>query len=98
MNQPFDAGKLAEDLQKLINEAEALLRTTAVETGDRAAEVREQAQDTLRSLRDRLAVLEKEVKGHARAVDTYVQDNPWAAVAVAGGFALLLGLMLGRKS
>jgi ElaB/YqjD/DUF883 family membrane-anchored ribosome-binding protein len=97
MTQPFDTGKLHDDLQKLINEAESLLRTTAVESGEKAAEVREQAQDTLRSMKTRLSALEKDLKGHVRIVDTYVQDNPWAAVAVAGGIALLVGVLLGRR-
>jgi ElaB/YqjD/DUF883 family membrane-anchored ribosome-binding protein len=97
MNQPFDAGKLADDLQKLISEAEALLRSTAAETGERAAEAGEHAQETVRAMRDRLSQVEKDLKEHARVVDTYVQDNPWAAVAVAGGVALLLGLILGRR-
>lgn len=98
MNQPFDTGKLHDDLQKLISEAESLLRTTAVETGEKAADVREQAQDTIRSMRSRLSSLEKDLRGHVKLVDNYVQDNPWAAVALAGGLALLVGVMLGRKA
>jgi ElaB/YqjD/DUF883 family membrane-anchored ribosome-binding protein len=98
MNQPLDTGKLHDDLQKLISEAESLLRTTAVETGEKAADVREQAQDTIRSMRTRLASLEKDLKGHVKLVDDYVQGNPWAAVALAGGLALLVGVMLGRKA
>jgi ElaB/YqjD/DUF883 family membrane-anchored ribosome-binding protein len=97
MNHPFDVGKLADDLHKLISEAESLLRTTALESGEKAAEAREQVEHTLRSLRHRLSVLEKDLKGHARAVDSYVQDNPWTAVAVAGGVALVIGLILGRR-
>ncbi len=37
------------------------------------------------------------MKGHAKAVDSYVQDNPWTAVAVVGGVALIVGLIMGRK-
>jgi ElaB/YqjD/DUF883 family membrane-anchored ribosome-binding protein len=97
MNQPLDTGKLHDDLQKLISEAESLLRTTAVESGEQAAEVREQAQDTIRSMRTRLSSLEKDLSGRVKLVDTYVQENPWAAVALAGGLALLVGVMLGRR-
>jgi ElaB/YqjD/DUF883 family membrane-anchored ribosome-binding protein len=97
MNQPFDTGKLQDDLQKIISEAESLLRTAAVESGEKAAEVREQAQDTIRSMHKRLSGLEKEVSGRVKLVDNYVQENPWAAVALAGGLALLVGVMLGRR-
>ena len=48
-------------------------------------------------LRARLAGLETQVKARARDVDSYVRDNPWQAVAVIGGIALLLGLVMGRK-
>jgi ElaB/YqjD/DUF883 family membrane-anchored ribosome-binding protein len=30
-------------------------------------------------------------------VGEYVEDNPWTAIAVAGGIALVLGLLMGRK-
>jgi ElaB/YqjD/DUF883 family membrane-anchored ribosome-binding protein len=48
-------------------------------------------------LRTRLTALEQQVKARARDVDGYVRDNPWQAVAVAGGVALLLGLIMGRR-
>jgi ElaB/YqjD/DUF883 family membrane-anchored ribosome-binding protein len=37
------------------------------------------------------------VRARARDVDSYVHDNPWQAVAIAGGVALLLGLIMGRR-
>jgi ElaB/YqjD/DUF883 family membrane-anchored ribosome-binding protein len=98
MTQPsIDTGKVHEELHKLLGEIESLMRTTAVESGEKAAEFREQAQDAVRSMRNRLALLERELKGQVRMVDTYVQENPWAAVALAGGLALLVGVMLGRR-
>lgn len=33
----------------------------------------------------------------AREIDEQVRRNPWAAVGIAAGVGLLLGLMLGRK-
>ena len=32
-----------------------------------------------------------------RAIDEQVRKNPWAAVAIAAGVGLLLGLLLSRK-
>ena len=37
------------------------------------------------------------MRSRARDVDSYVRDNPWQAVAVVGGVALLLGLLVGRS-
>ena len=71
-----------------------LLRAT---TNAGSAEVQERAQATLRDLRARLSAVEDQVRARARDVDSYVRDNPWQAVAIAGGVALLLGLIMGRR-
>ena len=87
-------GQIAEELRALVNEAEALLRSTANAGG---AEFQDRAQATLQELRARLNALEETVRSRARDVDSYVRDNPWQAVAVVGGIALLLGLLAGRR-
>ncbi|HLY51931.1 MAG TPA: hypothetical protein VKQ31_02875, partial [Steroidobacteraceae bacterium] len=78
----------------LMSEAEALLRSAS---GTPSAAEKERAEATLADLRARLATLEQQLKARARDVDSYVRENPWQAVAVAGGAALLLGLLLGRR-
>lgn len=97
MTQFFDAGKLADDLHGLISDAEALLRATAGRAGEQATEAREKAEESLQAMRDRLSDLEDTVRGRARQVDTYVRDNPWQALAIAGGVALLVGILMGRS-
>jgi len=87
-------GEIAQELRTLVSDAEALLRSTANAGG---AEVQERAQATLQELRARLSALEDTVRSRARDVDSYVRDNPWQAVAVVGGVALLIGLAMGRR-
>jgi len=87
-------GEIAEELRSLVSDAEALLRSTANAGG---ADVQERAQATLQELRARLSALEDTVRSRARDVDSYVRDNPWQAVAVVGGIALLIGLAMGRR-
>jgi ElaB/YqjD/DUF883 family membrane-anchored ribosome-binding protein len=87
-------GEIAEELRTLVSDAEALLRSTANAGG---AEVQERAQATLQELRARLSALEDTVRSRARDLDSYVRDNPWQAVAVVGGVALLIGLAMGRR-
>ena len=94
MTETFDTGKIADELRALVSEAEALLRST-VSAG--TAELEDRAQDTLQDLKGRLGSLEQQLNARVHEVDDYVRDNPWQAVAVAGGVALLLGLMLGRR-
>jgi ElaB protein len=94
MADMFNGGKLAEELRALVSEAEALLRSS---TETVSAAGREQTEATMADLRKRLTSLERQVKARARDVDDYVHDNPWSAVAMAGGVALLLGLIMGRR-
>jgi len=94
MSDRNGGGQIAEELRALVSEAETLLRSTANAGG---AEVQERAQATLQELRTRLNALEETVRSRARDVDSYVRDNPWQAVAVVGGIALLLGLLAGRR-
>jgi ElaB/YqjD/DUF883 family membrane-anchored ribosome-binding protein len=94
MNETYDSGKLAEDLRTLVEDAEQLLRAT---TNAGGAELQQRAQATLNELRARLSAIEEQLRERARDVDTYVRDNPWQAVAIAGGVALLLGLIMGRR-
>lgn len=94
MSGTYDGGRLAEDLRTLVDDAETLLRATA---NAGSAELQERAQATLQELRTRLTALEEQVRASARDVDSYVRDNPWQAVAVAGGIALLFGLLMGRR-
>lgn len=93
----FNVGKLADDLQTLVSDAEELLRATAGTAGEKAAEARERAEESLRAVRSRLSSVEREMRGRARVVGEYVEDNPWKAIAVAGGIALVIGLLMGRK-
>jgi ElaB/YqjD/DUF883 family membrane-anchored ribosome-binding protein len=94
MTETYDGGRLAEDLRTLVDDAETLLRSA---TNAGSAELQERAQATLQDLRVRLTALEERVRDGARDVDTFVRDNPWKAVAVAGGIALLIGLLMGRR-
>src|SRR5438034_1388978 len=91
MTESFDAGKLAEELRALVSEAEALLRASGSADG---AEMQPRAEAAVRDLRERLSAFEEQLSARARDIDGYVRGNPWQAVAVAGGVALLLGLAL----
>lgn len=97
MTEVQNGGTLTEELRELVSDAEALLRAGTASGGEAARDARERIQVTLHELRERLAALEQQVSTRAREVDTYVRDNPWQAVAVAGGVALLLGLIMGRR-
>lgn len=93
----LNVGKLADDLQALVSDAEELLRATAGAAGEKASEARDRAEESLRAVRSRLKSVERDMAGRARVVGEYVEDNPWKAIAVAGAVALVIGVIMGRK-
>ncbi|HEX8755593.1 MAG TPA: DUF883 family protein [Steroidobacteraceae bacterium] len=97
MSPQFDAGKLAEDIKTLARDAETLLRASAENAEELTDEARRRAEQSLHALRGQLDAIERDLKGRAEVLDDYVRDNPWTAVAVAGGVALLLGMLMGRR-
>jgi ElaB/YqjD/DUF883 family membrane-anchored ribosome-binding protein len=52
--------KLVEDLKVVVRDAEALLRATSSQTGEKIQEVRARAEESLRQARTRIAQLEEE--------------------------------------
>lgn len=93
--------EIIESVKDSLDEAEKLLREAAAATGDKAAELRESAMQSLRRTREALydtqdALLEKGRKA-ARCTDDYVHDNPWQAIGVAGLTGLLVGMLICRR-
>jgi ElaB/YqjD/DUF883 family membrane-anchored ribosome-binding protein len=74
--------QLLAQLRAVAQEAEELLQATADQTGEKVEELRERAKDALAA---------------ARGIDEQVRKNPWAAVAIAAGVGLVIGLLLSRK-
>jgi ElaB/YqjD/DUF883 family membrane-anchored ribosome-binding protein len=93
--------KLLRDLQTVVEDAEALLQATAAQTGERVDTIRSRARESLKQARTRLVEAEGEaveqVREAAASADEYVHENPWQAVGVAAGVALLLGLLISRR-
>jgi ElaB/YqjD/DUF883 family membrane-anchored ribosome-binding protein len=93
--------KLMEDLQVVIEDAEALLRMTAKEAGDSAADVRQRVQTRMEQAKLELLHLQDaavaQAKAAGQAADAFVHENPWKSVGVAAGLGLVLGLLLGRR-
>jgi ElaB/YqjD/DUF883 family membrane-anchored ribosome-binding protein len=93
--------KLIADMKVVVADAEELLRATANQAGDKAAELRAKVQDHLNnakaSLAEAQAVMVDRAKQVGRATDDYVHDNPWRSVGVAAGVGFIVGLLIGRR-
>jgi ElaB/YqjD/DUF883 family membrane-anchored ribosome-binding protein len=90
------------ELNRVVAQAEELLRTLGEEGGHAAEAVRQRVQRTVREARARLADATHRVRGAAtdaaRATDRYVHDNPWKSIAygaaAGAAIALLAGVLL----
>lgn len=93
--------KLISDFRMVVADAEDLLRATANQAGDKAADLRVKIQGRLADAKVRLADAEAAMMDRAkqvgRAADNYVHDNPWRSVGIAAGFGLIVGLLIGRR-
>ena len=96
-NQPefkAAADPAIDELNRIVDQAETLLRSLGEQTGDAADSVRERVTETLNQAKSRLAATATEAEQAAVTLadraDEYVRRNPWQAVALA---ALLGGVV-----
>lgn len=89
-NQPeFKAAvdPAVEELNRIVDQAEALLTSLSKDTGEAAEAVRERVNETLTQARARLAATASEaeevVASIADKTDGFVKRHPWQAVAIA---------------
>ena len=93
--------KLLQDLGTVIQDAEALLQATAGQTGEKVAEIRNRAEESLRRARERMKQagvdIQEKAKAAARSADEYVHENPWTSIAIATAIGFLLGSLSRRR-
>jgi ElaB/YqjD/DUF883 family membrane-anchored ribosome-binding protein len=89
--------KLMADLRIVIGDAEELLKATAGQAGAKVDEARARAQESLRAARERLEQAGAAAGASMREIDAQVRANPWAAVGIAAGVGLVIGVLLARR-
>ena len=94
-------GKVVDDFNTIVNDAEALLQATAHVSGEGFAAQRTKFTEKLNLAKTRLADAEQLVvekaKQAALATDHYVHDNPWTAVGVAAAVGMLIGFLAAKR-
>ncbi|HSB94983.1 MAG TPA: DUF883 family protein [Spongiibacteraceae bacterium] len=92
---------LIADLNKIIVDAEHLLKAAGDEGGEQAKIFREKVATSLSLAKERLFELEEALaertKVAVQAADSYVQQHPWQTVGLVGGAGILIGLLLNRR-
>lgn len=93
--------ELADALKQTVSEAETLLKSAGESASHEYASLLRRAEEKLRRAKDELCRLEEtallNAKHAARATDRAVHEHPYAAMGVAAGVGLLLGLLIARR-
>ena len=93
--------QLIADFKVVIADAEALLKATANQGGEKLTEVRAKAEESLRiakaSIAEAQAALLVKAKAAAKATDAYVHEYPWQAIGAVAGVSLAIGILIGRR-
>lgn len=92
--------RLIADLHTVVEDAEALLKATSAEGGEKIQDLRTRVEKSVQKARKRIAHAEAEAleKAHkaASTAESYVQKNPWQSVGIAAGVGFVFGLLLNR--
>ncbi len=93
--------KLMGDLRVVIADAEELLRMTADQAGESAADIRSRVQEKMNQAKADLINLQEaavaKAKAAGHATDEFVHENPWKSIGIAAGVGLVVGLLIGRR-
>lgn len=93
--------KLMNDLRAGIADAGELLRMTADQAGQGAADLRSRVQARMNQAKADLMQLQEaavdKAKAAGHATDEFVHDNPWKSIGIAAGVGLVIGLLVSRR-
>lgn len=93
--------EVISDIKLIVSDAEALLKATANQGGEKLAEVRTKAEESIKVVKARISSAQTELlvqtKAAAKATDVYVHENPWQAAGVAAGIGVMIGLLISRR-
>jgi ElaB/YqjD/DUF883 family membrane-anchored ribosome-binding protein len=97
-NEQASIDRLLANLQSVVTDAEALLKATSQQAGEKVQEARAKAEESLTAAREHLSEVQEGTLQQARELftegDEYVRKNPWQAVGIAAGAGVLIGLLL----
>lgn len=96
-----DTSALAEELRNIVDHAEALLGALADDGDPKLASLRERVSSGIETARTHLDEMqeaaERPAEKAAAALDRWIGENPWKAVAVGAGIGLAIGVLLAAR-
>jgi ElaB/YqjD/DUF883 family membrane-anchored ribosome-binding protein len=89
--------KISEGIDRLLAEAEALVKSLADDTGQKLDGAQEKGREKLQRICGHLRGARSEVVESARKVDGAVHSHPWEALAATALVGFLAGLLVRRR-
>ena len=89
--------KLAADFKVVVQDAEALLKATAGEVGEKAREARARLSASLQNCKVSLHKVEDKALAGAKVADKAIREHPYQSIGMAFGVGLLIGVLVGRR-
>jgi len=90
--------ELLTELQTLVAEAETLVGNGAEASEDLMSNLRSRYEAVQERVTDMYDTTKRKVVACAKYTDTTIRENPYQSMAVAAGLALIIGLIIGRRS
>jgi ElaB/YqjD/DUF883 family membrane-anchored ribosome-binding protein len=101
MTQHVTTATLRADLAAVMRDAEALIKASADQGGEKVTEARTKIRESLETAKARLQDAERAALRHGEdaviATEDYMKRNPWQSVGIAAGVGLVLGVLLARR-
>ncbi|HTT01389.1 MAG TPA: hypothetical protein VMG11_04810 [Steroidobacteraceae bacterium] len=93
---------VTEELRNVVSEAEAFLGALSEADDAELERLRDRVHDSIDAAKMRLADIESDAARQgtrvSSAIESWVADNPWTAVAIGAGVGLALGVLLARAA
>jgi ElaB/YqjD/DUF883 family membrane-anchored ribosome-binding protein len=89
--------KLVSDFKIVVHDAEALLKATAGELGEKAREARTRLTASLTNCKSSLQVVEDKAIAGAKAADKVIREHPYQSIGLSFGVGMLIGVLVSRK-
>jgi ElaB/YqjD/DUF883 family membrane-anchored ribosome-binding protein len=97
MTNEANIEKIMTDLKTLTRDAEALMKATAGQAGDKAGELRERLAAALDSAKATCQRVEERAIAGAKVADQTIREHPYESIGAAFGIGLLIGVLVGRR-
>ena len=101
MTEHVTTATLRADLAAVMRDAEALIKASADQGGEKVNAARAKILESLETAKVRLHDAERAARRHGEdamiATEDYVKRNPWQSVGIAAGIGLVLGVLLARR-